>query len=173
MTPVTTRGRPLHRVDARRRQGTRHSTAQPPTLFDGADGESTVQVAACQDRSWPTPVSASRTRRWRRAAARHLTGSWSGVGSGCSATPMRRACCAAGRWNRATARRRRRSAGAAGTAGRRSAERWGTARVCWAAQAEQSRRLTPSRKVRTSQGRVVGNADPGKPAGKCHRNDTA
>jgi hypothetical protein len=55
MTPVTTRGRPLHRVDARRRQGTRHSTAQPPTLFDGADGESTVQVAACQDRSWPAP----------------------------------------------------------------------------------------------------------------------
>ena len=32
---------------------------------------------------------------------------------------------------------------------------------------------TPSRKVRTSQGRVVGNADPGKPAGKCHRKDTA
>ena len=31
----------------------------------------------------------------------------------------------------------------------------------------------PSRKVRTPQGRVVGNADPGKPAGKCHRNDTA
>jgi len=31
----------------------------------------------------------------------------------------------------------------------------------------------PSRKVRTSQGKVVGNADPGKPAGKCHRNDTA
>ena len=31
----------------------------------------------------------------------------------------------------------------------------------------------PSRKVRTSQGKVVGNADPGKPAGKCHRKDTA
>ena len=31
----------------------------------------------------------------------------------------------------------------------------------------------PSRKVRTSQGEVVGNADPGKPAGKCHRNNTA
>ena len=42
-----------------------------------------------------------------------------------------------------------------------------------AAQAEQSRRRMPSRKVRTSQGRVVGNADPGKPAGKCHRKDTA
>ena len=28
----------------------------------------------------------------------------------------------------------------------------------------------PSRKVRTPQGRVVGEADPGKPAGKCHRN---
>ncbi len=36
-----------------------------------------------------------------------------------------------------------------------------------------SRGGIPSRKVRTSQGRVVGNADPGKPAGKCHRNDTA
>jgi micrococcal nuclease len=33
--------------------------------------------------------------------------------------------------------------------------------------------IRPSRKVRTPQGRVVGNADPGKPAGKCHRNDTA
>ena len=33
--------------------------------------------------------------------------------------------------------------------------------------------VMPSRKVRTSQGKVVGNADPGKPAGKCHRNDTA
>src|SRR4051794_6847727 len=31
----------------------------------------------------------------------------------------------------------------------------------------------PSRKVRTPQGRVVGKPDPGKPAGKCHRNDTA
>jgi hypothetical protein len=39
--------------------------------------------------------------------------------------------------------------------------------------AEQSRRYIPSRKVRTSQGEVVGNADPGKPAGKCHRNNTA
>ena len=36
-----------------------------------------------------------------------------------------------------------------------------------------SRGGSPSRKVRTSQGRVVGNADPGKPAGKCHRKDTA
>ena len=36
-----------------------------------------------------------------------------------------------------------------------------------------SRRCRPSRKVRTSQGRVVGNADPGKPAGKCHRKHTA
>ena len=33
--------------------------------------------------------------------------------------------------------------------------------------------LPPSRKVRTPQGTVVGNADPGKPAGKCHRNHTA
>ena len=33
--------------------------------------------------------------------------------------------------------------------------------------------VKPSRKVRTPQGRVVGSADPGKPAGKCHRNDTA
>ena len=45
--------------------------------------------------------------------------------------------------------------------------------LCSAVQAEQSRRFVPSRKVRTSQGKVVGNADPGKPAGKCHRNDTA
>ena len=45
--------------------------------------------------------------------------------------------------------------------------------LCWLAQTEQSRRCMPSRKVRTSQGRVVGNADPGKPAGKCHRKDTA
>jgi hypothetical protein len=36
-----------------------------------------------------------------------------------------------------------------------------------------SRGGEPSRKVRTPQGRVVGSADPGKPAGKCHRNDTA
>jgi len=28
---------------------------------------------------------------------------------------------------------------------------------------------SPSRKVRTSQGRVVADNDPGKPAGKCHR----
>ena len=33
--------------------------------------------------------------------------------------------------------------------------------------------VKPSRKVRTPQGRVVGSADPGKPEGKCHRNDTA
>ena len=45
------------------------------------------------------------------------------------------------------------------------------AAVCSKAQAEQSRRCMPSRKVRTSKGRVVGNADPGKPAGKCHRNN--
>ena len=38
---------------------------------------------------------------------------------------------------------------------------------------EQSRGPRPSRKVRTSQGEVVGNADPGKPAGKCHRKHTA
>ncbi len=31
----------------------------------------------------------------------------------------------------------------------------------------------PSRKVRTSQGKVVGESDPGKPAGKCHRKHTA
>src|SRR4051794_9167502 len=31
----------------------------------------------------------------------------------------------------------------------------------------------PSRKVRTPQGRVVGKPDPGKPPGKCHRNQTA
>ncbi len=32
---------------------------------------------------------------------------------------------------------------------------------------------TGSRKVRTPQGRVVGNAHPGQPAGKCHRKQTA
>jgi len=31
-------------------------------------------------------------------------------------------------------------------------------------------RENPSRKVRTPQGMAVGNAHPGKPAGKCHRN---
>ena len=31
----------------------------------------------------------------------------------------------------------------------------------------------PSRKVRTSQGKAVGNADPGKLAGQCHRKHTA
>jgi phage shock protein A len=36
-----------------------------------------------------------------------------------------------------------------------------------------SRGGSPSRKVRTSQGWVVGNADPGKPAGQCHRKHTA
>ena len=45
--------------------------------------------------------------------------------------------------------------------------------LCSLVQAEQPRRYKPSRKVRTSQGEVVGNADPGKPAGKCHRNNTA
>ncbi len=29
------------------------------------------------------------------------------------------------------------------------------------------------RKVRTGQGRVVGNANPGQPEGKCHRKHTA
>src|SRR5262245_17681247 len=39
----------------------------------------------------------------------------------------------------------------------------------------QSRRhrKEPSRKVRTPQGTAVGNAHPGKPAGKCHREQTA
>ena len=32
---------------------------------------------------------------------------------------------------------------------------------------------TGSRKVRTPKGRVVGKSDPGKPAGKCHRKQTA
>src|SRR4051795_3671610 len=58
----------------------------------------------------------------------------------------------------------------------------GGTEVCWPylqdrlplpVQAEQPRRYRPSRKVRTPQGRVVGNADPGKPAGKCHRKHTA
>jgi hypothetical protein len=40
-------------------------------------------------------------------------------------------------------------------------------------QTEQCAEVCPSRKVRTSQGRVVGNADPGKPAGQCHRKHTA
>jgi len=31
----------------------------------------------------------------------------------------------------------------------------------------------PGRKVRTPQGRVVGNAHRGQPQGKCHRKDTA
>ena len=34
----------------------------------------------------------------------------------------------------------------------------------------RSRGRYPSRKVRTPQGKAVGNAHPGKPAGKCHRN---
>ena len=40
-------------------------------------------------------------------------------------------------------------------------------------QTEQPRRREPSRKVRTPKGKVVDNVDPGKPAGKCHRKDTA
>jgi len=31
----------------------------------------------------------------------------------------------------------------------------------------------PLRKVRAPLGRVVGNTDPGRPAGKCHRKQTA
>ncbi len=37
----------------------------------------------------------------------------------------------------------------------------------------RSRGRYPSRKVRTPKGKVVGNSHPGKPAGKCHRNETA
>ena len=40
----------------------------------------------------------------------------------------------------------------------------------WEVQVRQPRRLEPSRKVRTSEGEVVERFDPGKPAGKCHRN---
>jgi hypothetical protein len=43
----------------------------------------------------------------------------------------------------------------------------------WAGRADRGGRENPSRKVRTPQGKAVGNAHPGKPAGKCHRNDTA
>jgi Zn-dependent protease with chaperone function len=40
--------------------------------------------------------------------------------------------------------------------------------------AGRSRRApSPVRKVRAPQGRVVGNADPGRPAGQCHRKQTA
>jgi hypothetical protein len=46
---------------------------------------------------------------------------------------------------------------------------WSTFFLAGQAAAE----VSPSRKVRTSKGRVVGNADPGKPAGKCHRKHTA
>ena len=35
---------------------------------------------------------------------------------------------------------------------------------------EAGEKTGPSRKVRTPQGGVVGGTDPGKPAGKCHRN---
>ena len=34
-------------------------------------------------------------------------------------------------------------------------------------------RVTGLRKVRTPQSRVVGNAHPGRPAGQCHRKQTA
>ena len=62
----------------------------------------------------------------------------------------------AGRRTRATARIER----------RRPSSRGGDCRL-------SGRGGEPSRKVRTPQGRVVGSADPGKPEGKCHRNDTA
>ena len=39
-----------------------------------------------------------------------------------------------------------------------------------AGRADRGGRENPSRKVRTPKGRAVGNAHPGKPAGKCHRN---
>ena len=46
--------------------------------------------------------------------------------------------------------------------------------IAFQSQTEQlAEVLAPSRKVRTPQGMVVGNADPGKPAGKCHRKHTA
>src|SRR3954465_4854250 len=45
--------------------------------------------------------------------------------------------------------------------------------VAGQAAAGAGEKTGPSRKVRTPQGRVVGKPDLGKPAGKCHRNDTA
>ena len=45
-------------------------------------------------------------------------------------------------------------------------------RACQAAAGGRGENRS-SRKVRTPKGRVVGNADPGKPAGKCHRKNTA
>jgi len=39
--------------------------------------------------------------------------------------------------------------------------------------AGRPRRGNPVRKVRAPQGRVVGNADPGRPAGQCNRKQTA
>src|SRR6476646_11613961 len=42
-----------------------------------------------------------------------------------------------------------------------------------AGRADRGGRENTSRKVRTPQGRAVGNAHPGKPAGQCHRKDTA
>ena len=41
----------------------------------------------------------------------------------------------------------------------------------WEVRQTAAAALGQSRKVRTSKGRVVGNADPGKPAGKCHRKE--
>jgi hypothetical protein len=64
-------------------------------------------------------------------------------------------------------------AGAASAAARRSRSRARAARRYAFGCRPSSRGGSPSRKVRTSQGKVVGNADPGKPAGKCHRKDTA
>src|SRR3954464_9406036 len=45
--------------------------------------------------------------------------------------------------------------------------------VAGQAAAGAGEKTGPSRKVRTPQGRVVGKPDPGKPAGKCHRDETA
>ena len=45
----------------------------------------------------------------------------------------------------------------------------GLTRYCRGAS-QAAAEVSPSRKVRTSQGRVVAHNDPGKPAGKCHRN---
>ncbi len=61
---------------------------------------------------------------------------------------------------------RRSHAGLCGQAGRRG-------RYAYPCRLSSRGGAMPSRKVRTSQGKVVGNPDPGKPAGKCHRNYTA
>src|SRR5918995_4772679 len=47
------------------------------------------------------------------------------------------------------------------------------ARLPWVVAGQTAAEVSPSRKVRTPQGTAVGNAHPGKPAGKCHRKDTA